>query len=82
MTLGHCVTLGHCDTLARGAPRSSVTDANIGAVTKGNVEKTSQRRRRTYNYGLFRAHKYHLELNWSPWNCVLVKDDGNKLLVN
>ena len=30
---------------------------------KGNVGETSERRHGAHNYGLFRAPRYHLELN-------------------
>ena len=32
---------------------------------KGNFRETSERQGRVHNYGLFQAHQYHLELNWS-----------------
>ena len=34
---------------------------------KGNVGETSERRGGAHNYGLFRAHRYHLQLNEMNW---------------
>ena len=32
---------------------------------KGNIGQTSERQGGVHSYGLFRAHRYHLELNWT-----------------
>ena len=42
---------------------------------KGNVGETSERRGGAYNYGLFRAHRYHLELTElnNGKGCIRVK---------
>ena len=38
---------------------------------KGNVWDMSERRAGAHNYGLFRAHKCHLERNWTELNCYI-----------
>ena len=41
------------------------------------VGETSERRREAHNYGLFRAHRYHLKLNCSIVNVAgPLKNDG------
>ena len=35
---------------------------------KGNTGETPVRRDGACNYGLFRAHRYHLEMNWTELN--------------
>ena len=44
-----------------GRMRAIVSQTNTGTC---NVGETSVKRGGVYNYGLFRAHRYQLELNW------------------
>ena len=47
----------------KGRERAVVNQTNLGIVSKvALVGETSGRRGGAHNYGLFRAHRYHLEL--------------------
>ena len=47
----------------KGRERAIVNQTNIGTVSKSNVGETSERRGGAHNYGVFRAHREHFELN-------------------
>ena len=51
------------------------------AVLRGNLGETSERRGGAHNYGLFRAHRYHLELNWTRWNHAQATVQQTKVLL-
>ena len=40
-----------------------VSQANVGTVSKATLGTLSERRGGTHDYGLFRMHRYYLELN-------------------
>ena len=40
-----------------------VNETDIGTVSKATVRETSERQGGAHNYGLFPAHRYHLDLN-------------------
>ena len=48
----------------KGRERAIVNRTNFGTVSKATFTgETSERRGGAYTYGLFRAHRYHLELH-------------------
>ena len=47
----------------KGRERAIVNQTNVGTVSKATLEKRLTDGAERINYGLFRAHRYHLELN-------------------
>ena len=50
---------------------------NIGTLSKATLGKTPGRRGVAHNYGLSRAHRYHLELIWTELNLELLQGSGH-----
>ena len=48
----------------KGRERAIVNQTNIGTVSKATLGKLLRVGVERINYRLFRAHRYHLELNW------------------
>ena len=59
------------DLSVRGRERTIVNQTNIGIVSNGNTGETPERQDEAHKYGLSRAHRYHLELNWTEVHVLI-----------